>query len=159
MFMQVHEAKLSRPFNFPSSQQSHVMKLQPLIMVLGCVSMPMCLSFGSGFWFCFKLNGLWIVQVPLISLKLSWLPWWNVGGYQRWMWQKSYYFLMQMGLLFGGGTRVITQIKDVWVPFSMGVHCVVHRTNLVIQSLSNLTLFVWVTQAFMTNLHGYFLHS
>ncbi len=47
-------------------------------------------------------------------------------------------------VLEGGETRVIRQIKDVcvWVPFSMGVHCVVHRINLGIQSLSNWTLFV-----------------
>lgn len=40
-----------------------------------------------------------------------------------------------MGFLyFEGGTRVTRQIKKPWAPFSMGVHCVDHRTNLVIQS-------------------------
>ncbi len=28
-------------------------------------------------------------------------------------------------------TRVTRQIKDVWAPFSMGVHCVAHKSNLV----------------------------
>jgi hypothetical protein len=128
------------------------MRLQPLIMVRGCVFMPMCLSFGSGFQFWFKSNRLWTIRAFLISLKLLWLPWWNMGAYQRWMWQKNCYSLMHMGLLFWGGeTRVIRQIKDVcvWVPFSMGVHCVVHRINLGIQSLSNWTLFVWLVLAFI----------
>jgi hypothetical protein len=48
-----------------------------------------------------------------------------------------------MALLFfkGGKTNVTREIKDVWAPFSMGVHCEVHRTNLAIKSLSNLTFF------------------
>jgi hypothetical protein len=40
---------------------------------------------------------------------------------------------------------------DVWAPFSMGVHCVVHRTNLAVQSLSNLTLLVQL-EVFMEHL-------
>jgi hypothetical protein len=66
----------------------------------------MCLNFGSKFQFCFKSNGLWIVWAPLSSLKLSWLPWWNMGGYQRWMWQKKLLFFDADGaFVFLGGRR------------------------------------------------------
>jgi hypothetical protein len=53
----------------------------------------------------------------------------------------------------GGETNVTREIKDVWAPFSMGVHCEAHRTNLVIKSLSNLTFFSHLN-VFMTNLHS-----
>jgi hypothetical protein len=33
---------------------------------------------------------------------------------------------------------VIQQISKEWVPHSMGVHCMAHRTNLVVQILSHL---------------------
>ncbi len=58
----------------------------------------------------------------------------------------------------GGETSVTRQIKDVWAHFSMGIHCVAHRTNLAIQFLSNLTFFSCF-DVFMTNLHSYFSHS
>jgi len=51
-------------------------------------------------------------------------------------------FWRKWGFCFSGGeTSVTKQIKDAWAPFSMGVHCVAHWTNLVVQSLSNFTLF------------------
>jgi hypothetical protein len=53
----------------------------------------------------------------------------------------------------GGETNVTREIKDFWAPFSMGVHCEAHRTNLVIKSLSNLTFFSRLDM-FMTNLHS-----
>jgi hypothetical protein len=31
-----------------------------------------------------------------------------------------------------GKTNVTKQIKDTWVPFSMGIHFVINKTNLVI---------------------------
>jgi hypothetical protein len=40
----------------------------------------------------------------------------------------------------------------------MGVHYVVHKTNIAMQFLSNLTFFSHL-DVFMTNLHSYFLHS
>ncbi len=58
----------------------------------------------------------------------------------------------------GGKTRVIKQIKETWAPFSMGVHCVAHRTNLAVQYLSNLTFITYI-EAFMVNLYNYFNHS
>jgi hypothetical protein len=58
----------------------------------------------------------------------------------------------------GGKTRLIKQIKEAWAPFSMGVHCVTHRTNLAVQSLSNL-IFIAHIKASMVNLYNYFYHS
>jgi len=58
----------------------------------------------------------------------------------------------------GGKTRVTKQIKDSWAPFSMGVHYVAHRTNLVVQSLANLVFMAWI-EMFMQNMYGYFNHS
>jgi hypothetical protein len=58
----------------------------------------------------------------------------------------------------GGKTRITKQIKDSWAPFSMGVHCVAHRTNLVIQSLTYLVFMAWI-KMFMQNMYGYFNHS
>jgi hypothetical protein len=34
----------------------------------------------------------------------------------------------------GSKTKVTKQIKDFLAPFLMGVHCVIHCTNLVVQS-------------------------
>jgi hypothetical protein len=60
---------------------------------------------------------------------------------------------------FGAGGKGVTrQIRDVWAPFSMGVHCIAHRINLAMQPLSNLTFFFGL-DVFMTNLHSYFSHS
>jgi hypothetical protein len=53
----------------------------------------------------------------------------------------------------GGKTNVTREIKDVWAPFSMGVNCEAHKTNLVIKSLSNLTFFSRLN-VFMMNLHS-----
>jgi hypothetical protein len=58
----------------------------------------------------------------------------------------------------GGKTRITKQIKDSWAPFSMGVHCVACRTNLVIQSLVGL-VFMARIEMFMQNMYGYFSHS
>jgi hypothetical protein len=61
-------------------------------------------------------------------------------------------------IIQGGKTRVIKQIIETWVPLSMGVHCVAHRTKLVVQYLSNLT-FIACIEAFMVNMCNYFNHS
>jgi len=39
----------------------------------------------------------------------------------------------------GSKIKVTKQIKEAWARLSMGVHCVVHRTNLAIRFLSDLT--------------------
>jgi hypothetical protein len=44
----------------------------------------------------------------------------------------------------GGKTRVTKQIKDSCAPFSMGVHCVAHRTNLVVQCMVDLVFMAWI---------------
>jgi len=63
------------------------------------------------------------------------------------------------GFCFSRGEISVTnQIKEAWAPFSMGVHCVVHWTNLIVQSISILTLFAQL-EVFMGNLHSYFSFS
>jgi hypothetical protein len=46
------------------------------------------------------------------------------------------------------------QIKDSWAPFSIGVHYIVHRTNLAVQLLVDLNFIVWLKR-FMMNTYGY----
>ncbi len=58
----------------------------------------------------------------------------------------------------GGKTRITKQIRDSWTPFSMGVHCVVCRTNLVVQSQADLVFMAWI-EMFMQNIYVYFNHS
>jgi len=50
------------------------------------------------------------------------------------------------------------QIKDLWAPFSMGVHCVDHRINLLVQSSSDL-IFIARMESFMLNMYGCFSPS
>jgi hypothetical protein len=38
----------------------------------------------------------------------------------------------------GGKKRMTKQIKDSWAPFSIGVHYVVHKTNMAVQLLVDL---------------------
>jgi len=64
----------------------------------------------------------------------------------------------EMNVFQRGKTKLTKQIKDSWAPFSMGVHCVAHHTNLVVQSLQDLTLIVKI-KSFMFNIYGYFNHS
>jgi hypothetical protein len=53
---------------------------------------------------------------------------------------------------------VTKHIKEFWVPFSMGFHCVAHRANLTLQSLYDL-IFIARLDSFVTNFYGYFNHS
>ncbi len=47
-------------------------------------------------------------------------------------------FWCRWGFCFLGENKGVTrQIRDIWAPFSMGVHCVAHRINLAMQPLSN----------------------
>ncbi len=64
----------------------------------------------------------------------------------------------EVNMFQGGKIKVTKQIKDSWAPFSMGVHCVAHYTNLVVKSLGDLTLIVKI-EGFMLNMYDYFNHS
>jgi hypothetical protein len=59
---------------------------------------------------------------------------------------------------FKGKIRMTKQIKDLWAQFSMGVHCVDHKINLSVQSLSDF-IFIARMESFMLNMYGYFNHS
>jgi hypothetical protein len=43
------------------------------------------------------------------------------------------------------------------VPFMSGVHCMAHHTNLVVQTLSSLSL-VGKIESLLTSMHNYFAH-
>jgi len=58
----------------------------------------------------------------------------------------------------GSKTKVTKQNKDLWASFSMGVHCVAHCINLVIQCLGDLALITKI-EAFMLNVYAYFCQS
>ncbi len=53
---------------------------------------------------------------------------------------------------------VTKQIKENYAPHSIGVHCMAHCTNLVMQSLSRLPLVIRLENMLQT-LHSYFAHS
>jgi len=57
-----------------------------------------------------------------------------------------------------GKIGMTKQIKHSWASFSMGVRCVAHCTNLVVQSLGDVTLIAKI-EGFMLNMYGYFNHS
>jgi hypothetical protein len=48
--------------------------------------------------------------------------------------------------------------KEFWTLFSKVVHCVVHKINLVVQSLGDFVFIVQI-EAFMMHLYNYFNHS
>jgi hypothetical protein len=48
----------------------------------------------------------------------------------------------------GSQTSVTTQMKEIMVPFVIGVHCFVHRTNLAMLILSKLSLVVHLEALF-----------
>jgi hypothetical protein len=58
----------------------------------------------------------------------------------------------------GVKSRLTKQISNGWVLHSMGVHCMVHKTNLVIQTLSHL-LMVNEIKGLLSTLHYYFCKS
>jgi hypothetical protein len=55
-------------------------------------------------------------------------------------------------------SSVIIQIVDGWAPHFMGVHCMAHITNLVVQTLSHLQMVSRIEGLFQT-LHNYFSKS
>jgi hypothetical protein len=50
------------------------------------------------------------------------------------------------------------QIVDCWAPHSMGVHCMVHRTNLMVQTLSHLQMGNKI-EGLLQTLYNYFSKS
>jgi hypothetical protein len=64
------------------------------------------------------------------------------------------------GVFVFQGTRsgVIVQIVNGWAPHFMGVHCVAHRTNLVVQTLSHLQM-VSRIESLLQTLYNYFSKS
>jgi hypothetical protein len=53
---------------------------------------------------------------------------------------------------------VTKQIKEFYAFHSIGVHCVAHHTNLVMQTLLGLPLVIQLENLLQT-LHSYFAHS
>jgi hypothetical protein len=67
---------------------------------------------------------------------------------------KLLYFGANGVSIFQGVKIGVTQhIKEFWAPFSMGFHCIAHRVNLTLQSLSDL-IFIARFESFMINLYG-----
>jgi hypothetical protein len=60
-------------------------------------------------------------------------------------------------LIYFGANGVMVQ-SGVTIPFVSGVHYMVHRTNLVVQSLNKLTLVSKIKFMF-TSIYNYFIHS
>ena len=58
----------------------------------------------------------------------------------------------------GCNTRVTVQLKSYNAPYMFGVHCMAHRTNLVVQTLSNLPLVAKV-ETLCERLYNYFTVS
>jgi hypothetical protein len=57
-----------------------------------------------------------------------------------------------MNVFLGGKIKVIKKIKDFWASFSLNVHCVVHHTNLAVQSFGGLTFIVKI-EIFVLNMY------
>jgi hypothetical protein len=58
----------------------------------------------------------------------------------------------------GVRTRVTVQLKDSHVPFVMGIHCMSHRTNLAVQTLSQVPLVARI-EDMLQSLYSFFSHS
>lgn len=58
------------------------------------------------------------------------------------------------------GTRsgVMTQVRDKYAPFCIGVHCIAHRCNLAFKALSNLGIFAAIEKVLSVT-HAYFCKS
>jgi len=54
-------------------------------------------------------------------------------------------------------SNVTKQIQDDYAPFSTGVHCMAHQTNLAMQTLSAIPL-VKCIESLLQTLHAYFAH-
>ncbi len=58
----------------------------------------------------------------------------------------------------GANSGVTKQMKENYAPHSIKVHCMVHRTNLAVQTLLGLPLMIKLENLLQT-LHSYFAHS
>ncbi len=58
----------------------------------------------------------------------------------------------------GAKIGVTTQLKEKFSPYMLGVHCVAHRTNLVIQTLSKLPL-VSKIETMLQSIYTYYFLS
>jgi hypothetical protein len=63
-----------------------------------------------------------------------------------------------VNVFHGTNNGVTKQIKDNYTPHFIGVHCMAHHTNLVVQTLSKLPLVISFKNLLHT-LHFYFAHS
>jgi hypothetical protein len=101
-------------------------------LTMGCGCVYACVVDWIG-PICYVLIGLWMDHY---SNNLTGSQYKCIG--QRWgvnlkKSPKTYYVLEWM-YLKGEETKITNQFKDSWVPFFVVVNCVVHRTNLEIQS-------------------------
>jgi len=58
----------------------------------------------------------------------------------------------------GVRSRVITSLKTQHALYFIGIHCMVHRTNLIMQSLSSMPMVSKLEDLFQS-LYGYFFNS
>jgi hypothetical protein len=74
--------------------------------------------------------------------------------------QKTHLFRANdINVFQGTRTSITKQIHDNDVPNKyLGIHCMAHHTNLVMQTLSNLHLVIYLENLLQT-LHKYFSHS
>jgi hypothetical protein len=72
---------------------------------------------------------------------------------------KLVYFRVDGVTIFQGFKNVVTtKLMHNHVPFMSGVHYITHYINLVVQTLSSLSL-VGKIKCFLTSMHNYFAHS
>jgi hypothetical protein len=55
----------------------------------------------------------------------------------------------------GAKSGVTTQLKEKFAPYMVGVHCVPHQTNLIIQTLSKLPL-MFKIEAMLQSIYTYY---
>ncbi len=94
-----------------------------------------------------------LIKVIMNALLVS-------GGLSKEKLSRKFLYFCANGVSVFQGAKIgiIKHIKEFWASFSMGFHCIAHRANLTLQSLSNL-IFIARIESFMTNLYGYFSHS
>lgn len=57
----------------------------------------------------------------------------------------------------GVRTGVVQQFADKHAPYSLGIHCVAHKTDIAVGPLSNLPI-VTKIEELVTSLHAYFFN-
>ena len=58
----------------------------------------------------------------------------------------------------GHKMEVTTQFREKWAPFSVGIHCISHRCNLAVETLSKFAMIARI-ESVPTKLHSYFYRS